>query len=184
MTKKGIILIIILAILLLMIIGNVILQNNKPHKVDKKEDDTSTSIKEQEDDEFALNITDSTGFDLQELKSYKIPILIQFGSPNDEICMSMKPSIEKLNKELRGKAIIKFFDTDKYADLWNDSLIEFDDEAMQLLINSDGSPYNDEISTVMGYKKIENEDGKHIYTVHDGDLTLDEMKVILNKMAK
>ena len=55
---------------------------------------------------------------------------------------------------------------------------------MQLLINSDGTPYSDDISEVFGYKAIKDEEGNHVYTVHFGDLSINDMMKILKNMEK
>lgn len=182
MTKKGIILIIILSILLSTIAILVTVRHKEiKEEVNKNLISDSNSIVYQEE-EFAFDITEADDIDLEKLKGYGLPIIIQFGAKDNEICAEMLDSLEKLNKNLRGKAIIKYLDTDKYAELWNEPLVPFEEDAMQLLINNDGTPYNTDISVAFGYKIIKNEAGEHVYTIHDGDLTLDNMEAILNNM--
>ena len=181
MTKKAIILIIILVVLLCTIVVSAVFQ----YKRNLSEIYKGNAIgKTKNDDKFSLNITNETGFDLEEMKAYKIPIIIQFGSSNDEVCIGMKSSLEKLNYELKGLAFIKYFDADKYSELWNESLVPLTTETMQLLINSDGTPYSDDISEVFGYKAIKDEEGNHVYTVHFGDLSINDMMKILKNMEK
>lgn len=65
--------------------------------------------------DFALNVTEA--LDLEQLKSYGVPIIIDFGSDSCIPCKDMAPVLEKLNAELQGKAIIRFVDVWKYPDL-------------------------------------------------------------------
>ncbi|MCI8519275.1 MAG: hypothetical protein HFJ51_04205 [Clostridia bacterium] len=182
MTKKGVILIIVLVILLSTITILVTVRHREiKEEVSRNLISDSNSIIYKED-EFAFDITNATDIDLEKLKGYELPIIIQFGSRENEICADMLSSLEKLNKNLRGRAIIKYLDTDKYAELWKEPLVPFEEDAMQLLINNDGTPYNTDISEAFGYKLIKNEAGEHIYTIHDGDLTLSNMEEILNNM--
>lgn len=179
MTKKAIILIIILVILLCSIVVSAIFQYQR----NLKEVATGNAVgKADGNDEFSLNITNETGFDLQKMKSYGVPIIIQIGASDDEVCISMKSSLEELNYELRRLAFIKYLDTNKYSELWNEPLIPLGTETMQLLINSDGTPYSAGISEAFGYKVVQDEEGNHLYTVHYGDLSLNDMIKILRRM--
>ncbi|MCI8397620.1 MAG: hypothetical protein HFJ52_08515 [Clostridia bacterium] len=181
MTKKGIILAIILFILLVTIIIVVATQNTKPNNVLGSQNLSESSIEYKEQTE--LDITEETGFDLEKLKAYKLPVLIQFANLEDEICFNMQSDVEELNEKMKGKAIVKFLDIKKYSDLIKDERLNINSVPVQLLINSDGTPYKGEESEIFGYKKIKSEDGTHIYTIHEGDLTLEEMKAIITKMT-
>lgn len=183
MTKKGMILSIILAILLLTIIIIVCLQNNKPHKDIGNNTNEMANKEDEELGDFALNVTYNTGFDLEKLKSYSLPIIIQFGSPEEEICKSMMLDIKGLNRAFRKKALVKYIDTDKYQSLWQDERVQVNGKTMQILIDSEGKPFDTEESVALGYRLIKDEEGNHIYTVHDGDLTLEGMIEILNQMG-
>lgn len=48
--------------------------------------------------------------DLDKIKSYKIPFVIDFGSDQCIPCKQMAPVLETLNKEWQGKAIVQFVD--------------------------------------------------------------------------
>ena len=73
MSKKGIFLSIILIILLLSIALIISKQNNKPKPVIKIEENKNVVI----EDDSEIVITAETGINLEKLKSYKLPILIQ-----------------------------------------------------------------------------------------------------------
>jgi len=57
---------------------------------------------------FALHVTDS--LDIEKLKAYGLPIMIDFGADSCIPCREMYPVLKQLNGELRGKVIIKFVD--------------------------------------------------------------------------
>ncbi|MEI6580493.1 MAG: thioredoxin domain-containing protein, partial [Eubacteriales bacterium] len=61
--------------------------------------------------DFAYSVTDE--LDMDKLKSYKLPIIIEFGAEWCAPCKQMAPIITALNKELRGKAIVRFVNTDE-----------------------------------------------------------------------
>lgn len=94
----------------------------------------------------------------------------------------MKPNLEKLNNEFSGKAIIRYIDINKHKNLLKELNIDKVRIPTQVLFNSDGTPYKTDKSEVLGYKVIKDSEGRHILTLHDGDLTLSEMKEILEEM--
>ncbi|MBP3284964.1 MAG: thioredoxin family protein [Clostridia bacterium] len=56
----------------------------------------------------------ATEFDLEKLKSYKLPIMIEFGASWCTWCRWMEPTLEELNKEYAGKVIIQSVDVEKF----------------------------------------------------------------------
>lgn len=181
MTKKGIMLIIVLIILLLGIIISGTLQSYKVNKEIKNQN--IEEIKDNEINKFTLEVTADTGFDLEKLKSYGLPILIQIGSSKDDAFNNMKSDLEILNEEIKGKAILKYIDIDKYKQLWEEDAIPLNDAPMQILIDNNGMPYKTTASEVFGYKIIKDTAGNHIYTIHDGEFTLNDMRNILVEMG-
>lgn len=179
MTKKGAVLTLILVILIIAIIIVIVKQDNIPdaiipQEVEKKQEDTSI---------FVLQVTDKTGLDLEELKSYKIPIILQLMDDKDEICTSMQKSIETLNEETRGKAIVKSINVEEYPEILSNAGISGFRVPTQVLIDSNGNPYKTEESISAGFKLIKDEITKeHIFTFHDGDLTLNQMRDLIEKM--
>lgn len=156
MTKKGIILLVILIILLTTIVVCVSIQIRSADNGDKMSVDKDVKVT----DEFALGITDVEGVDLEKLKSYGLPIIIQFGSLENENCYNMYSSLEVLNNETRGKAIVKFLDTNKYLNLWNDSRVKLEDEPMQMFFYASGDAFETSASEALGYKLIKDEKRK------------------------
>lgn len=63
---------------------------------------------------FALDATEV--FDLDEILSHGLPVMIDFGADSCRPCKEMAPVLKELNKEYRGKAVIKFVDVWKNQD--------------------------------------------------------------------
>lgn len=97
--------------------------------------------------------------DLEILKSYKLPMMIDFGADGCMPCREMAPVLVELNAELRGKAIVKFIDVWEYPEAsegFNFSLIP-----TQFFFDKDGN----------------------MYKSHTGGLTKDEAMAILKELG-
>lgn len=175
MTKKGIVLSVLLAVMLGIIIINVIIQNINIKSEGDKDKVQKTSL---------LYLNDENKLKLAELKSYDLPIFIQIGKEDNELCAKMKPSIEKMYEDLDGVAIIRYLDINKYPQILEESGFDASSIPMQVLYGSDGMPYNATESEALGYKMIKDESGNVLYTVHYGDLTLDEMIKLIDNMKE
>ncbi|MGE4268390.1 MAG: thioredoxin family protein [Deferribacterales bacterium] len=134
----------------------------------------------QPDSDFALHITNT--IDMDRFKSHNLPIIIDFGSDSCVPCKEMAPVLEKLNRELQGRAIIKFVDVWKHrtlADGYPITLIP-----TQIFIDSSGKPYipdgTESVSLVMHNSE---DTGKHTFTYHEGQVTEEEMLDVLAKMG-
>ncbi len=177
MTKKGAILSVILLILVVTLAFLFIKQDNKPKTVSR---DNQVVKQEKEDDIF---VASEEEFNLEELKSQRLPIIIQLVSDNDEQCKTMQDDLQKLAKEMKDKVIIKIIDINKYPNLINEIDISTMRVPTQILITSRGLPYKNAESVASGYKVINDGSGKVIYTLHDGELTLAEMRTIVQEMS-
>ncbi|MEA4871784.1 MAG: thioredoxin family protein [Synergistaceae bacterium] len=129
--------------------------------------------------DFALK---TETLDLEKLKSYGLPILIDFGADSCVPCKEMAPVLEKLNKKYQGKVIIKF------VDVWrNPKLAEnFPVQVIptQFFFNSDGSPLAQEANPpfdVIGY--INKETQEQTFTVHQGGLTEEQLEAVFIEMG-
>lgn len=128
--------------------------------------------------DFDLNYTNDT--DLEKLKSYGLPIIIDFGAEWCGPCQELAPIIDELNEELRGKAIIKFVDTDSKLGIIGN--YDFQYIPMQIFINSEGNPYihsNDE----EWESKYDPDTNELLYTMHTGVLQKDVFLNILKEMG-
>lgn len=146
-----------------------------------------TAIEETETEElssmvgyFALHETEK--IDLEELKSYGLPILIDFGADSCIPCKEMAPVLTKLNEELAGKAIILFVDVWKYQELMTGFPVEV--IPTQILIDAAGNPYMPSENTTIQFVQYGYEDtGEIAYTAHQGGLTDDQALTILYEMG-
>lgn len=123
--------------------------------------------------------------DLEVLSAYKLPMILDFGSDDCIPCKEMAPVLKKMNAQMQGKAIIRFVDVWKYtngADGFPVQVIP-----TQVLINADSKPYvpseameTSGIRFTMYSMKDTNE---HMFTVHQGGLTEEQMRLILKDMG-
>ncbi len=137
-------------------------------------------IEGQDTSEFALHVT--TELDMEQLKSYGLPIIIDFGADTCVPCKEMAPVLKELNESLRGKAIIKFVDVWKYQEIGENFPIQV--IPTQFFFDKDGKPYvpSDDIGiNFTMYSR--NDNNEHVYTVHEGGLAKDQMQKILGELG-
>lgn len=129
--------------------------------------------------DFALNVTDT--LDLEKLKSYGLPILIDFGADYCEPCRQLAPIIEELNSELQGKAIVRYVDTSVYPEIAQNYPVSV--IPTQIFINADGTPYNPESSVAQMIRYTLKTTGEHVYTAHEGVLSKEDLLAVLTDMG-
>lgn len=143
------------------------------------EDVSQEHVPAEKEGDFTL---ESTAINLETLTSYKLPIIVDFGADSCIPCKEMAPVLEAMNSEMQGKAIIKFVDVRKHADAAADFPIQV--IPTQVLINSDGTPYVPSKDIGIEFTMYSDKDsGKHVFTVHQGGLTEEQMRAILIDMA-
>ncbi|MFB0921221.1 MAG: thioredoxin domain-containing protein [Oscillospiraceae bacterium] len=136
-------------------------------------------VKAENEEDFAL---ETTAIDLDTLKAYGLPIIIDFGADSCIPCKEMAPVLKTMNAEMQGKAIIKFVDVWKYSDVAADFPIQV--IPTQVLINSDGTPYVPSDTIGIDFTMYSSEDtNEHVFTVHQGGLTEEQMRAILEDMG-
>jgi len=130
--------------------------------------------------DFALIVTEE--IDLEKLKSYGLPVIIDFGSDSCGPCQEMAPALEELNKELQGKAIIRFVDVWKYPELAQNYPINV--IPTQVFFDKDGNPYSpsESLASEMNMYAL-NTTNEHVLTTHVGQLTKEELMNILKEMG-
>lgn len=170
--KKRLIVKILIPVLIIVVIAGIwVVRNNTRENI---EDAGNVDI------QFALNVAEP--IDLEELKSYGLPILIDFGADSCIPCKEMAPVLKELNEELQGKAIILFVDVWKnqsLADGYPISLIP-----TQVLITSDGLPYTPSDALSSGIQMYSSRDTEeHVFTTHEGGLDKETMLAILKEMG-
>ena len=134
---------------------------------------------ENDGSDFALHVT--SNLDLEKLKSYGLPIIIDFGADSCIPCKEMAPVLIELNAQLRGKAIIKFVDVWKYPGLAEGYPLTV--IPTQVFIAADGKPYTPEDPQTAQMKLYAMKDsGEHVFTTHEGGLTKEALLKIIGEM--
>lgn len=141
---------------------------------------TPTPIDEQTEiiEDFVLEVT---SIDLDALKKYGMPIIIDFGADTCAPCKEMFPALVAMNLEMQGKAIIKFVDVWKH----NEAANEFPLQVIptQVFINADGTPYVPSSDSGIQFDMYSHKNtGEHTLTLHQGGLTVEQMRTILDDM--
>lgn len=176
MKKKNIIKILI-PCLILLVIGGIYLFKNPPVQ-NQKPESTATP----EDAAFTLTATET--IDFEALAEYGLPIIVDYGSDSCIPCQQMAPVLETMNEEMTGKAFIKFVDVWKYADAASNVPVQV--IPTQVLVNADGTPFvpSDELAQIIEFILYNSrETGEHVFTVHQGGMTEEQMRLILTEMG-
>jgi len=156
--------------------------DNQISNLNQKQSDplVTEALTEQNSSDFALHVT--SNLDMEQLKSYGLPIIIDFGADSCIPCKEMAPVLEELNESLRGKAIIKFVDVWKYKEIGQNFPIQV--IPTQFFFDKDGNPYSpsDDLDIKLT-KYNKNDSNEHVYTVHEGGLTKDQMLTVLKELG-
>lgn len=133
--------------------------------------------------DFSLNATELIDYEV--LSEYGLPIIVDYGADSCVPCKQMAPVLQNLNAEMQGKAFIKFVDVWKYYEAAANVPIQL--IPSQVIFNPDGTPYEpsgDVANQIGGFKMYsDQEGGEHIFTVHEGGLTEEQMRLILAEMG-
>ena len=174
--NKKILKIIIPFLIIVIIAGIWFIKNNGP----KLEDKNGTGGKLVETEDFLLNVTEK--LDLEKLKSYGLPIMIDFGADSCAPCRVMAPVLLELNNELQERAIIK------YVDVWKDPELAkgypISVIPTQMFFDKDGKPYQPletQKSPMIIYSLKDTQE--HIFTTHEGGMTKDMILDVLKEMG-
>lgn len=142
--------------------------------------DPANTIAPIDNPDFGLHVTEP--LDIEQLKSYGLPIVIDFGSDSCIPCKEMAPVLAKLHEDLLGKAIIKFADVRKYTQLSDGYPINI--IPSQMFFDKDGNPYTTPDYKAAGMIKYVNKGtDEHVYTIHEGKMTEETMLDILKEMG-
>ncbi len=129
---------------------------------------------------FDLQVTDSV--EIEKLKSYGLPIMIDFGADSCIPCREMYPVLKELNVELRGKVIIKFVDVwkyESYAAGYPISVIP-----TQVFFDNEGKPYTPKDPEALQMQMYSSKDTKkHVFTTHEGGMTKEQILAIFKEMG-
>ena len=176
MTKKKFVKILAPCLIVAVILG-IYLFKNPPGVTHPPEASTTP-----EDATFALVATEA--IDFKALSEYGLPIIVDYGSDSCIPCQQMAPVLETMNEEMAGKAFIKFVDVWKYTDAANNVPVQV--IPTQVLINADGTPFvpSEELAQTIEFILYSSrETGDHVFTVHQGGMTEEQMRLILTEMG-
>ena len=175
LAKKIIIPVLLICIVFGIWIVKIKVENSNPLKSDNASGNVETT-----NPDFALNVT--TELDMEKLKSYGIPIIIDFGADSCIPCKEMAPVLKALNKELQGKVIIKFVDVWKNETLSKGYPVSV--IPTQIFIDANGNPYTPKNPDALKMKIITaGEPKKHIFTAHEGGMTKEQLMSVLKEMG-
>ena len=162
--------IIIPVLLLVVVVGIWVIKNSKE----------GTASADSGNPDFGLHVTEP--IDLEKLKSYGLPIVIDFGADSCIPCKEMAPVLKELNEELQGKAIVRFVDVWKYQDLAQGFPINL--IPTQIFIDANGNPFNPKDPEAMQMTLYSTRDtNEHVFTTHEGGLTKEQLMNILKEMG-
>lgn len=135
-----------------------------------------------QDADFSLKAEGAV--DVEELSSYHLPMIIDYGFESCSPCKRMAADLETINEEYFGKAFIKFVDVNEFPMADDDvPVLVF---PTQLFYNADGTPFNpsSKLKESIKFAIYYNSDtGTVTYCAHQGILTADEMRLILKEMG-
>ena len=143
---------------------------------------TTPTLVDEDTEKIGDFVLATSSINLDELKEYSMPIIIDFGSDSCKPCQQMAPVLEKMNEEMQGKAIIKFVDVWKYKD----AAMNFPVQVIptQVIFDSEGNPYTPSEDMEIEFTMYSTKDTKeHVYTVHQGGLTEEQLREILKDMG-
>jgi len=130
-------------------------------------------------DELAL---EATAIDLEQLKAYGLPIVIDFGADSCIPCKEMAPVLKKLNQEMQGKAVVKFVDVWKNKNAADNFPVQV--IPTQFFFDKEGNPFAPRDAEAMQMMLYSAKDtNKHVYTAHQGGLTEEQLRAVLKEMG-
>ncbi|HBV87076.1 MAG TPA: thioredoxin [Desulfosporosinus sp.] len=125
---------------------------------------------------------EATAIDLEQLKSYGLPIVIDFGADSCIPCKEMAPVLKKLNKDMQGKAVVKFVDVWKNKNAAADFPVQV--IPTQFFFDKDGNPFVPKDAEAMQMMLYSTKDtNKHVYTAHQGGMTEEQLRAVLKEMG-
>lgn len=185
--KKGVwTKIFILLLIVAVIIGIWVIKSATNSKRQMNEFGTSqNSIELPNNLQDANFVLEETGqIDFEALSEYELPVLVDYGSDSCIPCKEMAPALKILNSDMYGKAFVKFVDVWKYTDAASNIPLQV--IPTQVIFNADGTPFipSDELATQIQFDMYSHKDtNEHIFTVHQGGLTEEQLRAILKEMG-
>ncbi|MDW2797588.1 thioredoxin family protein [Clostridium boliviensis] len=177
---------ILIVILALVVVAGIYVykkaEEDKLNNQNTAQTDSVNAGKESTDGENSL--LEISSVDLDKIKSYGLPFVIDFGSDSCIPCKEMAPVLETLHEDLQGKAIVHFVDVWKNTTAANNFPVSV--IPTQVFFNADGTPFvpSDELAQEIQFTMYSSKDTKeHVFTVHQGGITEEQMRKIFAEMG-
>ena len=135
-----------------------------------------------ENADFAFFATED--LDMEALKEYGLPIILDFGSDTCPPCREMAPILRKVHKDLQGKAIIKYVDLDELMELTGTYPVRA--IPTQFLFDKDGNPFTPEEENLMSSRLLmytTKDTEEHVLTAHEGFMSEEQLLDLLEQMG-
>ena len=179
MNKKKLMVRILVPVLIAIALTVIWVVKTHPTPTIDDKDNSGELITAENEEDFIL---EATSIDLETLIGYALPIIIDFGADSCIPCKEMAPVLKTMNSEMQGKAIIKFVDVWKYAEAADGFPIQV--IPTQVIIDANGTPYVPSDGIGIDFTMYSTKDtNEHVFTVHQGGLTEDQMRTILADMG-
>jgi thioredoxin 1 len=179
-SKKNLALKIILPVILVVVIAGIWFFKVKGSSLKLFSPGTSqlSSQENQANPDFLLAATKA---DLEKLKSYGLPIIIDFGADECIPCKEMAPVLKKLNAEWQGKVIVKFVDVWKYPDAA--AKVPLQVIPTQFFFDAQGKPYVPSDPDVMQMYMLKDIEGVHVFTAHQGGMKEEQIRAVFEEIG-
>lgn len=127
-------------------------------------------------------VLEATELDMDKLKSYGLPIMIDFGADQCAPCKEMEPILKEVNEEYQGKVIVKFYDVWKNPKLAENFPLEV--IPTQFFFDKEGNPYvpKDPVSMRMQMYSLK-DSNEHVFTAHQGGMTKEQILAVFKELG-
>ncbi len=136
------------------------------------------NVSDRASSEFDLDAT--SDFDLEKLKGYKLPIIIDFGYESCPGCKVIAPILKKVNEKYQGRVLVKYVDIQKNPEAAKDFPLRV--VPTQFFFYADGTPYMPGDSTIDFMIYSDRDTEEPVYTVHEGVLEENEFDEIIKEL--
>lgn len=128
---------------------------------------------------FALH---AKSIDMESLKAYGLPIMIDFGSDSCQPCRDMAPILREVNAEYQGRVIVLYGDVGRYPKLAEGFPLEV--IPTQFFFTKEGKPYVPADSNSLHMQMFVNRETKeHVLTAHQGFLSKKQILAVFKELG-
>ena len=128
---------------------------------------------------FALH---AKSIDLESLKAYGLPLMIDFGADSCPPCREMAPILREVNAEYQGRVIVLYGDVGRYPKLAEGFPLEV--IPTQFFFTKEGKPYVPADSNSLHMQMFVNRETKeHVLTAHQGFLSKKQILAVFKELG-